>query len=40
MRNAGWGYAARFPGNLLHSSGLATNDARHDVYSRESYDGC
>jgi hypothetical protein len=21
----------RHPGNLLHSSGLATNDARHDV---------
>jgi len=27
------------PGNLLHSSGLATNDARHDVYPRESCDG-
>ena len=32
--------AQQHPGNLLHSSGLATNDARHDVYPRESCDGC
>ena len=35
---------AAAPGNLLHSFGLATNDARHDVYPRrvamdaEAYD--
>jgi len=32
--------AQQHPGNLLHSSGLAANDARHDVYPRESCDGC
>ena len=32
--------AQQHPGNLLHSSGLATNDARHDVYPRASCDGC
>ena len=31
--------AQQHRGNLLHSSGLAANDARHDLYSTESCDG-